>query len=271
MPEPTLRGTLEPKRQFYSESYDPETGWLKQWNWKSFSLPRVRAFAYAYQRAGCATHLSLVNDTAVLEVRDTTGGITIDRWEIDAEQANRSSLINPLHAAGASPISANDLQVIATAVENGMDFKQTISFLSKNGLGPATIPTNARSLRLYRRLLNREPEYEFDLYTLIHTTNVSNRYAANVADLHKGRIYTTAQLLSEVTDADSWVFPLPDRLVYKIQALYVDASTAMPAPDNYGWGWLKSASTERSAANNRIDIATLYKFDLWSLDEYLTW
>jgi len=266
-----LRGSPAPQRQAYRENYDPEAGWRKIWNWSGHNETQVRALNAYYQSIGCATDLTIIHDRAELEVRDPSGEITLDRWEIDAEQHQRSDLLNPLHKQFDNPISDEDLLVIAYAAQNSMDFSDAIKQLNKI-FSPTvfTKPTNLRSLRLFQRIMRHEPEYDYDLYTLVHTTNVSNRYSLNISDVNKGRIYSNAQLLTEATNAGLWTYPLPGRLVYKIQALFLDAITNTPAPVNYAWGWLKSASTERTAANHRIDIATIYKFDLFSLDKYLT-
>jgi len=259
-----FRGKSEPLRQRYSESYDPETGWKKNWSWKGMDINAVRTFAAKYQAAGCATELTIVNALAELEVRDTTGEITIDRWEIDAEQVTKSSLYNPLNI---DACGLDNLKIMARMSE-GLDPTQAIAAIAADDGGTLTWTPDAPTLRLLDRLKRNETDYEVDQYTLVHTTNVSNRYQNNVSDFGKGQLYTNAQLLTETTDPTFWIFPLPGRLVYKIQVLYSDAIIIWPAPDDYGWRWLKSSSTERSAANNRVDITTIYKFDLYSLDEF---
>jgi hypothetical protein len=262
------RGVTEPLRQNYSENYDPESGWKRDWHWRGLSIDRMREYAAQYQRLGCATSLSLQRDIAELEVRDTTGEITIDRWEVDAEQVNKSSLVNPLHFQGSGPIPAANLEIIARALRDGSTLEEARSRLEDDTGDIYGDVTNARALRLFARMLKGEVDFETDVYTLVHTTNVGNRYGQNVADLNKGLLYTTAQLLSETQSSYYWIYPLPGRLAYKIQNLANDAAFNFPAPDYYAWRWLKSASTERSAANNRVDISTIYKFDLYSLDEF---
>jgi len=260
-----FRGTNLPLRRDYTESFDPETGWVKNWVWHGFGINEVRDYAAQYQSQGCSTRLSISDAKAELEVRDTTGEVTIDRWEVDAEQANKSSLTNPLNI---DACGQDDIDIIGVMLSQGLSADDAVSWIAANGGGSLTWSGSAPSLRLLRRMQNNETDVEVDLYTLVHTTNVSNRYQNNVSDFGKGQLYTNAQLLTEVTDATFWIYPLPGRLVYKIQVLYNDAIVLWPAPSNYGWRWLKTASTERSAANNRVDITTIYKFYLYSLDEY---
>lgn len=259
-----FRGTPEPLRQSYTESYDPETGSKKNWTWKNFSEREMRAYAARYQARGCATELTFENDICTLEVRDTTGEVTIDRWEVDAQQVNKSSLFNPLNIAA---VGLDNLRIIARMSE-GLNSTDAIIAIADESGDTLTWSPTAEATRLLDRMKRGETDYEVDQYTLVHTTNVSNRYQNNVSDFGKGQLYTTTQLLTETTDPTFWIYPLPGRLVYKIQVLAADAAIIWPAPSNYDWRWLKSASTERSAANNRIDITTIYKFDLYSLDEF---
>lgn len=259
-----FRGTPIPQRQLFSESYDPETGWKKNWRWKGLSMQEMRQYAALYQKAGCATELSLQFDIAELEVRDTTGEVTIDRWEVDAEQVTKSSLYNPLNI---DACGYDNLKILARMGE-GLTPTEAVAAIEADTGVTLTWSPNSATLRLLDRLKRGETDYEEDVYTLIHTTNVSNRYQNNVSDFGKGQLYTNAQLLTETTDVTFWIFPLPGRLVFKILVLYSDAIVLWPAPSDYGWRWLKSASTERSAANNRIDISTIYKLGLYSMDEY---
>src|SRR5690606_6075756 len=108
-------------------------------------------------------------------------------------------------------------------------------------------------------------EYASYNYVLRHTTNVSNRWNVNIADINVNRLYTTAQLLSEAQNAGLWNYPLPPRLAYKINAIAVPT-----VQSGYLWSWLKSASSEASAANNRVNIVTEYALDQWSTDLYQT-
>jgi hypothetical protein len=94
-------------------------------------------------------------------------------------------------------------------------------------------------------------------YTLRHTTNAPNRWSANVADFNVEKVYTIAQLLSEVQNANLWVLPLPGYLAYKIANYFIPNLRGK----NYVWGALKERSSAVTAANNRIEITTEYLID----------
>ena len=76
-------------------------------------------------------------------------------------------------------------------------------------------------------------------------------------------IYTTAQLLNEVTNPNLWSFPLPGRLQTKLQNIPAPAGVA-----NFLWGWRKLPSTEITVPGNFIEITTEYWLEHWSTFYY---
>lgn len=96
-------------------------------------------------------------------------------------------------------------------------------------------------------------------YVLRHVTNVGAGYSANISDSNVEKLYTTDQLLAEVTDPVLWIYPLPARMVWKIQNL-----AAPVAVTGFLWSWRKLPSTEATAANGRIEISTEYWLEQWS-------
>lgn len=254
---PILRGSAIPLLQDYEEHYDPETGYTRQYDWEGTVPAWVQQYAAQYQAAGCATSVTVKFGVGRLIVNDTTGEVTIDRWEIDAEQLSKSSLFNQRNLAH---LNATELAVFYALARGETSSADAATALTGNDF----------ALRLLDRINKGSTDFQFDGYVLRHTTNVSNRYQRNISDANKSCLYTNAQLLSEAQNSNLWLFPLPGRLVYKIQNIYSDAIAQSGVHDNFLWSWLKSASTERSAANQCVDICTLYKFDEWSTDEYAT-
>ena len=112
-------------------------------------------------------------------------------------------------------------------------------------------------------LLAGTTHYAFGQWVLRHTTNVSNAFAANIADLNVERCYTTFQLLTEVQNPSLWTFPMPARMAYKLNAIAAPASQA-----DYQWGWRKLASPETTSANNRLEITTEYWLAQWHMFLY---
>ncbi len=133
--------------------------------------------------------------------------------------------------------------------------------------GPAFSGVTAENKTILGRFLGLNfrgsTDYQRQQYVLRHTTNVSNRWQTNVSDFNVDYIYSTGSLLSECQNTGLWILPLPARLAFKIGQI--------PVPqfrDNYFWGWKKGASTETTAANNRIDISTEFVLEQWSVDYY---
>jgi hypothetical protein len=129
---------------------------------------------------------------------------------------------------------------------------------------PAPAGGAAADAALLFNLLTRGiTHYATSQYVLRHTTNVSNVYAANIADAYVEYVYTVAQLLTEIGASGGWTFPCPGRLQYKIQTIPTPA-----ARSNFLWGWRKLASTEVTSATNRIEISAEYWLGQWGIPPY---
>jgi hypothetical protein len=209
-----------------------------------------------YVNLGIACRLiALQGDTSMLEIDDSSYSNLIDSWEIVANEESRDGFEHPkMKAAGAT---ATQISKMRQFLESNTD--SAVAFADA-GLS-ALAATNAQGLYILQQL--GSTNYRRGQYVLRHRTNAPSRWAANVADIGVDKIYTTSQLLSEVTSSGLWVYPLPFRMQYKISSI--------PSPgtySNYQWGWLKSATTETTAPNNRIDLMTEYTLELWSTIYY---
>lgn len=262
------RGSFAAQSQRYEERWSPISGLTRDMEWSGLHEGNMRILAQAVANSGCAYQLHRQFGVFHLVATDTSGEITIDTWEIGQNENVVSSLLNPLNRA-AMPQTYLDL--IGRAARDNSTIAEAAAALTEDtGITyPTTITDNAAAIRLWTRLAAGETGFYRSLYVLRHTTNVSNRYRRNISDIYVGRIYTVAQLLAETQDATLWVYPLPGRLAYKIEQAANDAIAEFGTTANYLWGWLKSASPESSAANNRVNIVTEYKFFQWSTDEYL--
>ena len=258
-----FRGDPFPQEQNYTEHYDPENGYSIEIEWEGQQPDWIIAYCRQKQRAGCATNMSFQQGIGRLTVNDTTGQTAIDKWEIDADQIVKSNLLNPRinNPASSSYIAPADLKLIASVNAGYKNYLTVRAAFVARALDSA--------LRELDRQHLGDTDYESEGDVLRHTTNVSNRYDRNISDTNKGRIYTTAQLLTEVRSSALWNYPLPGRLVYKIQTIVNNAIAERGIHAFYQWGWLKSTGTESSAAAQRVNISTIYKFDEWSTDKYL--
>lgn len=245
----TVNGTVQPVRQPLKVSYDPQRGLQITIPWESAgnNLGGVAA-QYQSQRVAYEWEGSERKSTLIATASGGQLGIpdlTTDTWEILGNEIQKSLLEHP------------------TVEALGRDTIRNIQFFVDNpDLDPTTgsPPLTGIALSAYERMIKGATHYALGQYVLRHTTNVSNNYGINVADFNIERIYTTSQLIGETTNANSWIFPMPGRLVYKLQTL------AAPAfQSGYLWGWRKLPSTETTTAGNRVGIVTEYWLEQWDV------
>lgn len=255
MPAPIITGTIIPVPQPMEVTYDPQRGKVARQEYQSAGNG-LAGLAAAYQRQRLAfTHTpsSAVSRLVVWATGAELGEpeTIIDSWEILGNEIQRDVKSAPAFAS----LTSAQLGKIQAAVD------------ATNGGTPTAPDVVAGSLTiataLYDLLVQGTTQYALGQYVLRHSTNVAANYAANIADANIEKTYTTAQLTSEVTDASLWTFPMPGRLVYKIQNI-----PAPTAKTNFLWGWRKLPSTETTDANNRIRITTEYWLEHWSLYIY---
>lgn len=256
-----LRGTNIPQRQRLSKRWSPVNGYSEEAEYRGFSETQMDALAYQWEQNGYEYELTNTLGVFTLRGVDTTGSETIDTWEIAMNKMSPSLLQNPV--------------TLASVASGGGVYADNLKALTQHAKGEITeekakelLASNAPGLRILDRMVKGGDSYLRDSYVLRHTTNVQNRYTSNVSDTNVGCIYTTSQLLSETTNAGYWSFPLPGRLSYKIQVIETDYLFLYGVPDFHTVGWLKSGSSENTAANTRVNITTEYEFDAWSEDVY---
>lgn len=264
MSEPVIRGDMEPKRQVRVEQWSPLTGFVSESEYKTFDERWARNWAATFARRGIEYHLTIAHGVCTLRAVDAvTRTYTIDTWEIGINRLSPSALENPVVIAN---VGVNDVERAAgLAILRGYIKGEKTYDEAKDLLTP--VPYSVRVLDL---LAKGQDAYYKTGYVLRHTTNAPNRYTANVADDNVDAVYTTAQLFSEVTDGDLWIFPLPDRLVYKLQTVTSMLISRHGTHSNFQWGWLKSGGAESTAADTRVNIVTEYEFDEWTTDYYVT-
>ncbi len=254
------RGTLEPLLQRVSDRSSPVNGFVRELEYRGMSEARARALFGQYISAGMEAELTVSHGICSLVATDTSGAITIDTWEIGVNEILASSLKNPRNI---DAISQGELELIARATRDGTDLETAAQTLEADTGDGYSTSLSAAGERLWKRIIAGSDSFFHSQYVLRHTTNVSNRYAANVSDVGVNCIYSQAALFSETQNANLWIYPMPGRLGYKLNQIPVPT-----VPSNYMWGWLKGASAESTAANNRVNIVTEYKLFTWSTDEY---
>lgn len=249
-----INGTLQPARQPVKVGYDPERGLHITIPWESAGN-NLGALALGYQQQRVAYEWEGTDRKSML-IASASGGqlgipdVTTDTWQILGNEIQKSVTEHP------------DIQVMETSFPGTIGYIKRDVELVEQGLpvgDPAPDPGAAPlSGYLFYSLKIGQTHYALGQYVLRHTTNVSNQYDTNVSDFNIERIYTTSQLIGEVTTG--WTFPLPGRMVNKIQNL-----AAPTAVSGHLWGWRKLPSTEITTAGNRIEITTEYWLEQWNI------
>jgi hypothetical protein len=252
------RGTPVPQIQDQIFDFDPQRGRVYRTNYRGISQGQMLSYWETYIGLGMAARVTFhMGDTASLEVEDSTQAYTIDVWQILGNEESRDGLSHPALIAALGSSADDYIALMREHLAN--NDKESDVFAADGDL----YGLDAAVKRFYSLQARGSTEYRHGQYVLRHSTNAPNRWAVNISDSGVDEVYTPAQLLTEVQDGSLWVYPLPGRLAYKLGAI-----ASPTAQTNYLWGWLKSASTETSAANNRVDITTEYTLEQFSTDYY---
>jgi hypothetical protein len=260
-----VRGDNSPHAQRVVYDYDPVRGYIVIQEFKGASQAYMLGLQQNYVANGIANRLTYEHDMAILEIHDSTQTYTLDTWQIEGNELDIDGFSHPSVLAVLANQSAPD--DLMAAIRTALAAETKFSAITDAAVTGLAAGDKATIQSFY--LLNQKgsPNYRRQQYVLRHTTNVSNRSMVNYSDFNVDRIYTPAQLISELYASSGFVvplaYPLPPRLQTKLNAI-----PALGPQSGYLWGWLKIASTESTAANNRIDITTLYTCELWSTDYY---
>lgn len=215
----------------------------------ALSLENIAGVSYELKQKGAKTTLiETASDTA------STGkeGATTDRWEVLANEN-----MQDIKEFYTWPTLSDQTQALL--------LKEVNNKLQKGKLPPlewltteATDEGKALATAFFNILVRGVTHFTVYNFVLRHTTNASADAAQNVADDNVGRVYSTASLLTEISNPSFWTYPCPPRLREKI------GNVSFPFSAGYTNGWLKKPSQESSTANNRIDISTEYVFAQWA-------
>lgn len=264
-----FRGTFNPQQQRYQITYSPTSGYIREWDYKGFSEALMSSLMSTYTAQGAEAILTGEHGIYTLHVRDGTGAVTLDTWQIAQQDERPSSLQNPRVRSliAAVPGNADTITEDIAKVLNGDTVTIDGTSYDYTALKTyfTTSPTiNEPAARLMERMKKGSTEFTRSTYILRHTTNASQAYLSNVADFNVDKIYTTAQLLTETLNGTYWLLPLPGEIEYAIRNTIVFPYTRA----NYMNGWLKRGPSRVTAANFRIEISTEYWAGQISTDEY---
>ncbi|MEN6533321.1 MAG: hypothetical protein ABFD89_06635 [Bryobacteraceae bacterium] len=203
-----------------------------------------------------------------------------DQWELLTNEATDTIFANPLIVGGVSPVlDYNGKTVLSKLALNGGSLVNAVNrcnadLVSAGGNltaptvgnggtadGKFQAPSSAAAKQLTLEILKGQTEYMKPTYVLRHTSYCSAgaTYNANVAG--SMLIYSTAQLLSEVSRG--WTYNLPQRLNSKVAAIPYQSAPGEEA-SYYTWGWLKKITREPVLANFMVEVSSEYELALWS-------
>ena len=269
------RGTPAPLRQRLTERFSPTRGFTAEYEYKGFDAHKIRNLAARYAQAGYEYEFTDEQGihTLVATVPDGGAGnlsVRVDTWEIAVSQQSPSVFRHPWVQQVQDAGISDD---IAAGIKQAMENSETTvaEIVGKGYFNSLNAGDLAWLIRLLERARIGHDSYMDWKYVLRHTTNVSSRYSANISDVGIGYNYNTAQLLTEAGDPNLWIYPLPGRLAFKIEEIAFDYFARWDVAeiqDHYQVGWLKTASSEGTAADGRVNIVTEYHFDRWTLDLY---
>lgn len=140
-----------------------------------------------------------------------------------------------------------------------------ILFQKPGTLSPADAYGGNAPSQLGLEIQKGQVEFERPTHVLRHTSycSATSRYNSNRANEEK--LYTVAQLLTEV--GSGWTYDLPPRLYSEISDIPVQFAPLSESP-YYLWSWKKKITREPVLANFIVEISTEYELGLWSTLRY---
>jgi hypothetical protein len=121
---------------------------------------------------------------------------------------------------------------------------------SSSGIGP----------QLLREIKKEQTEYRAPKIVLHHTSCCSQNAGYNSIRANEMKIYTTAQLLTEISSG--WAYNCPPDLISEIANFPTESASTEEAP-YYTWGWLKSRAMRATQTNFAIEVHQEYELGLW--------
>jgi len=255
-----FRGLGSALLQYYVQDFDPVRGFIYRAEWAANDAGQAAIVGIANDNAALGIQCSLKYEHGrwTLQAEDSTQSSSIDSWEIVGTEEQVDGFSHPVAVFELGVQDQGCISVIRQHLAN----EDTPEVAFAAGQTPdVSIFANTFVSAAYSLNQRGSPDFRRGQYVLRHRSNISSRSGANIADIGIDQIYTPAQLLSEV-QSGIWAYPLPNALAYEI------ANIPSYNAAGYLWGWLKSAPTKTTTANNRIEITTEYTLELWSTYYY---
>lgn len=262
------KGTGLPVAQPDRITWDPTRGLVRYQVYDGCDLDDIEALATTARAYGQPYSIRSTGTKHTIEIEklESSGGGTgyeamaIDRWEMPGNELEKSIWEhNKLLGTSSRALNAAKRYVEQNKTYAELAADEATLWATLSAYDKAAIQAT------YALAERQQDHFPVGQYVLRHVTNVGAAYQANVSDNNVEKLYTTAQLLGEVTNPVLWVYPLPPRLKWKIEHL-----AAPTYQIGFLWSWRKLPSTESTAANGRIEISTEYWLEQWSTWLYET-
>lgn len=205
--------------------------------------------------------------------------VFFDNWELLTNDDAVSMFQDPVTLG---ILNYNDKVVLSRLTRDGGTIAEAVSSCNSDAtagsLNPPTAanggtaqgtfqaPTTGSSIQLVLEILKGQTDYDAPSYVLRHTSYCSPTQNYNSSTAGTMQIYTTAQLLSEISSG--WTYNCPARLTSKIAGVPIQSAPADEAP-YHRWGWLKKITREPVLPNFIVEVNTEYELALWSNLRYL--
>jgi len=263
---PSLRGVVTPLQQWFEANFDPSTGFTFRGEYRGLDFFTMNGLSNYFTQLGMKADFRWDAGIATLAITDPTQNVLIDRWELGVDEEKPSIWENPIFQALINTQGSADAAIILAKMKNAGEGNIAWADLITDAefeaaAGGMSEPQQNQLEDYLDYYLSGITNFLRGKYRLRLTMNAPARWGANIADFNVEKIYTIAQLLSEVTSRSLWILPLPAYLNWKIQNYVAPDLTATP---EYIWGALKTRSGASTAANNRVDITTEYLIDAWT-------
>ncbi len=256
-----INGYVLPIARPQHYEFDPTRGLTTVQEWESAGQNldgRANQFiregkGFSYNRNAVRSRLVMTASNAQLNFPE----VATDTWQILANEASKDVRELPAVADLPEGLYSEIVNQVTTfkAGESTTDQFEPVGDYDSGSLDVAST--------VFDLMIKGQDHFAFSQYVVKHTTSVSNAASGNVSDNNVECIYTTGQLLGEVSSSSSWRYPMPGRLQTKISNIGVPSFKG-----GYVWGWRKLPSTETTGANFRIEISTEYWLDQWSTFYY---
>jgi hypothetical protein len=252
MPKPRILGRRLPHLQSREESYDPNQGFTTTEDWQMHGGDRLAGKASFYRSVGGSYRLRQMGPKATLVATRSTTTIqqetAAERWELFTNSREFDIREHPKSVA---------LRRLTFDDGRKTRLGQVLEAVDKHNRNVAvdTSSFSTEQLALFDLMIGGGTTYPVWQWVLRYTANVPDTFNFfTEADDGLGTIYTTSQAVASVPAG-------------RLRSTLLSIS-APEADSALIWGWLKTASQQAQAAQNRVEISCEFYLAQWPVYIY---